>query len=87
MFGRKRLQRENAALRAALGWYADSTNWRRKGVHAKGAPKKWVKAPTSFDRGARAKFILTQLTEAKHRTWTVVDVPVNRTRADTADTE
>ena len=26
MFGRKRLARENAILRNALAWYADSTN-------------------------------------------------------------
>jgi hypothetical protein len=61
MFGRKRLQRENDFLREHLGWYANSANWRRKGVNGKGQPRKWLKSPAAFDRGARAKFALTQV--------------------------
>lgn len=63
MFGRKRrrLERENALLREALDWYATSANWRRRAAHARGEPVKWVKSPAAFDRGARAKFTLTQL--------------------------
>ena len=37
MFGIRRLRRENAILREALGWYATSSNWRKKGTNAKGA--------------------------------------------------
>lgn len=61
MFGRKRLRRENAFLIEQLAWYADSSNWRRRATNAKGEPVKWIKAHTSFDRGARAKFALTQV--------------------------
>lgn len=63
MFGRKRrrLERENAFLREALDWYASSTNWRRRAAHTKGEPVKWIKSPAAFDRGALAKFALTQL--------------------------
>ena len=63
MFGRKRrrLERENALLREALDWYASSTNWRRRAAHTKGEPVKWVKSPAAFDRGARARFTLTQV--------------------------
>ena len=61
MFGRKRLQRENAFLLEQLGWYASSANWRRKGVNEKGEPRKWLKSPAAFDRGARAKFAVTQV--------------------------
>lgn len=63
MFGIKRLRRHNAAMREALAWYADSDNWRRSAINAKGDPLKWIKSPAAFDRGARAKFILSQ-TEA-----------------------
>jgi hypothetical protein len=61
MFGIKRLRRENALLRESLDWYATSGNWRRRGAHAKGDPVKWIKSPAAFDRGARAKFTLTQI--------------------------
>lgn len=64
MFGRKRLQRENTALREALGWYATSANWRKHGTNPPGStPRTWIKSPCAFDRGARAKFILTQFPE------------------------
>jgi hypothetical protein len=61
MFGIKRLRRENALLRESLDWYASSVNWRRRAAHAKGESVKWIKSPAAFDRGARAKFTLTQL--------------------------
>jgi hypothetical protein len=64
MFGRKRqqrLQRENDALRNALEWYASSANWRKQSQRVDGQPRTWIKSPAAFDRGARAKFILTQL--------------------------
>jgi hypothetical protein len=61
MFGIKRLRRQNAALREALEWYADSANWRKRGTNAPGTtPRTWIKSPAAFDRGARAKFFLTQ---------------------------
>lgn len=61
MFGRKRLQRENEALRNALGWYADESNWKRRAVNPKDMPRQWVKSHAARDRGARALSILTQL--------------------------
>lgn len=63
MFGIKRLRRENAALRDALGWYAESANWRRSATNKPGEPRQWIKSPASFDRGARAKFVLATLVE------------------------
>lgn len=73
MFGRKRrrLERENAILREALGWYASSTNWRRRAANAKGDPVKWVKSPAAFDRGARALFALTQADAPDRSAWSV----------------
>jgi hypothetical protein len=61
MFGIKRLRRENAALRDALGWYAESANWRRSATNKPGEARQWIKSPASFDRGARAKFVLATL--------------------------
>lgn len=55
-----RLQRENAELRDALDWYAQSANWRRE-VRNVGPRVKWIKSPAAFDRGARAKFTLAML--------------------------
>jgi hypothetical protein len=63
MFGIKRLRRQNAALRDALEWYANSTTWRRTATNVRGEPRQWIKSPAAFDRGARAKFVLTQLDE------------------------
>lgn len=64
MFGRKsrrRLLRENEAMRQALGWYAAKETWRRRGIHPKGAPRKqWRKSPAAFDRGSLAIRTLTQ---------------------------
>lgn len=57
MFGRKRiaeLQRQVSVMRSALLWYATEENWRRKGIHPKGARKKWRKSSAAFDRGAVA---------------------------------
>lgn len=84
MFGRKRrrLERENALLREALGWYATSSNWRKKGTNARGEPRKWVKSPAAFDRGARAKFTLTQLQPQPVAAFWRVSVPA---ALDTSD--
>lgn len=85
MFGRKsrRLQRENAALRDALGWYATSSNWRKKGTNAKGEPRKWIKSPAAFDRGARAKFVLSQVDAMRDGPFTgVLPVVINATDKD-----
>jgi hypothetical protein len=83
MFGIKRLRRENAALREALEWYADSANWRKRGTNAPGTtPRTWVKSPAAFDRGARAKFFLSQTAQTDARRYAVwrvatqkVDIP------------
>jgi hypothetical protein len=81
MFGRKsrkRLLRENAAMREALSWYAAQETWRRKGIHQKGAPrKKWRKSPAAFDRGHLAIRVLTQLDEPNAVTFTVA-LPIKR---------
>jgi hypothetical protein len=58
MFGRKRLARENAILRNALAWYADSSNWKRCAIQAAGEPRRWVKSAAAFDRGGRARLAL-----------------------------
>lgn len=58
MFGRKRLQRENEALRKALAWYAAESHWQRRAVNPKGAPRQWVKSHASRDRGDRARQVL-----------------------------
>jgi hypothetical protein len=82
MFGSKRrarLAHENAALRDALGWYATSSNWRKKGTNAKGEPRKWVKSPAAFDRGARAKFVLTQLNAPAESFTGAIPVAINTT--------
>ena len=83
MFGRKRrtrLAHENAALREALGWYATSSNWRRRGAHAKGDPVKWVKSPAAFDRGSRAKFVLSQVDAMRDEPFAgVLPVAINTT--------
>jgi hypothetical protein len=87
MFGRKRrarLAHENAALREALGWYATSSNWRKKGTNAKGDPRKWIKSPAAFDRGARAKFVLSQLDALDVSVHTPPAFPA---RINTTDTE
>jgi len=87
MFGRKsrrRLLRENEAMRQALLWYSVEETWRRKGVHQKGAPhKKWRKSPAAFDRGHLANRVLTLIDEPKAATFTVV-LPL---RIDTTDTD
>ena len=51
-----------AAIRDALEWYADSANWRRMKGRADMGPKSWSRPAAAIDRGARAKFLLTQLT-------------------------
>ncbi|CAM5589405.1 hypothetical protein [Rhodanobacter lindaniclasticus] len=85
MFGRKQrrqLQSENAVLRDALGFYADSTHWRRRAVHAKGEPVKWIKSQAAFDRGAFARLALSQLAlpaQPVATTW-IADVIAGATR-------
>jgi hypothetical protein len=83
MFGMKRwrrLARENVVLREALGWYASSNNWRRRAAHAKGNPVKWIKSPASFDRGARAKFVLSQVDAMRDEPFAgVLPVAINTT--------
>lgn len=75
MFGfksRRRLLRENAAMREALLWYAAQETWRRKGIHPKGAPrKKWRKSPAAFDRGHLAIRVLTEIDAPRAATWSV----------------
>lgn len=64
MFGRKRrarLAHENTALREALYWYATRENWRKRSQRVVGKPRTWIKSAAAFDRGAKAKFVLTQL--------------------------
>lgn len=51
---------EIEALRDALGFYAESSNWRRD-VRNVGPRVKWVKSKAAFDRGACAKFTLLTL--------------------------
>lgn len=93
MFGiksRRRLLRENAAMREALNWYAAQETWRRKGIHQKGAPrKKWRKSPAAFDRGHLAIRVLTTIDEPDAVTFTValpvMPAPATAGRAD--DTE
>lgn len=58
MFGRKRLQRENEALRKALAWYAAESHWQRRAVNPKGTPRQWVKSLAARDRGDRARQVL-----------------------------
>lgn len=59
MFGRKlraraaQLERENKKLAEVLTWYADETNWRRRGNPQ--TPGGWTAAPTTLDRGKRAR--------------------------------
>lgn len=55
------LAKENEALREALEWYADAANWRRMKGRADMGPKSWSRPAAVIDRGARAKFMLTQL--------------------------
>jgi len=87
MFGRKsrrRLLRENEAMRNALLWYAAEETWRRRGIHQKGAPrKKWRKSPAAFDRGHLAIRVLTVMDDPKNAAFTVV-LPV---AINTTDTE
>lgn len=71
MFGRKRLARENALLREALAWYADTANWQRHASNAPGEPRRWVKSAAAFDRGARALFALTQADAPARAAWSV----------------
>lgn len=54
-----RLQRENAELRAALGWYAESANHRRE-VRNTGPRITWTKSLAAGDRGARARMALME---------------------------
>jgi hypothetical protein len=61
MFGRKHLrelERENAAMRDALQFYAAPANWRRKGVSAQGTRRQWVMSPATSDRGEIAQRVL-----------------------------
>jgi hypothetical protein len=79
MFGRKRLARENAILRNALAWYADSSNWKRCAIQAAGEPRRWAKSAAAFDRGARALFALTQADAPDRAAWSepvVIGAPV-----------
>ena len=48
------------ALREALDFYATSSNWRRE-VRNVGPRVSWIKSRAAFDRGAKAKFILSQI--------------------------
>ncbi|MGC1550747.1 MAG: hypothetical protein WA777_19670 [Rhodanobacter sp.] len=75
MFGlksRRRLQLENAVMRAALLWYAAKETWRRKGIHQKGAPhKKWQKSPAAYDSGHGAIRALTLIDQKRVDKWSV----------------
>lgn len=52
------------ALREALAWYAESSNYRRA-VRDVGPRVTWIKPPVAFDRGARAMFVLMTLEGTK----------------------
>lgn len=54
-----RLQRENAELRNALEWYADSAHWIRE-VRNTGPRITWTKSLAAGDRGARARMALME---------------------------
>lgn len=56
------LDRENKALREALNWYAQSSNWRRE-VRNVGPHRNWTNSRAATDKGARAKFVLMTLEE------------------------
>lgn len=60
--------REIAELRDALGWYAQTSNWRREVRPVGGKRVQWVKSPAAFDRGARAKFVLLALGNRENNT-------------------
>lgn len=75
MFGRKRLQQENEAMRKALAWYADESNWKRHTVSPKGAPTQWVKSKASHDRGDRARWLLMRLLGLDHTAPRTATVP------------
>lgn len=54
------LERENKALREALAWYAETSNWRRE-VRNAGPRRNWTNSRAATDKGARAKFVLMML--------------------------
>lgn len=60
------LERENEALREALDFYAQPSNWRRE-VRNVGPRVNWVKSRAAFDRGAKACFTLLTLEGARKR--------------------
>lgn len=55
-----RLQRENAAMREALGWYAQSSNWKREIVNT-GPRRNWTNSPAARDRGVYARITLMEV--------------------------
>lgn len=54
---------ELAILRETVEWYGDFGNWKRMKGRAEMGPKSWGKPAAAIDRGARAKFVLTQLAQ------------------------
>ncbi len=54
------LAKANTELRAALDFYATSSNWRRE-MRIAGSQRNWIKCRAAFDRGALAKFTLAML--------------------------
>lgn len=51
--------KEIQALREALSYYAESSNWRRD-VHTVGLRKAWKKPAVASDRGGLARLVLMQ---------------------------
>lgn len=54
----------NAALREALSYYAETSNWRRD-VHTVGLRKAWKKPNVASDRGGRARLALMTMEGSK----------------------
>jgi hypothetical protein len=64
MFGRKRiriLEVQVNELHTALSFYADSENWKRRGIHPPGTPVKFEMSPMVKDHGGRARAALMRL--------------------------
>lgn len=56
----QRMERDNEAMRAALEWYAQPSNWRRHVVNV-GPRISWTNSRAAVDRGGRARVVLMEL--------------------------
>ena len=61
---REACAKEVAAMREALSYYAESSNWRRD-VHTVGLRKAWKKPAVASDRGGLARLTLMNLEGTK----------------------